>query len=334
MGGPQVETGAGIDRSGLGLAPFVSIVVLSLNGEAYIRDCLRSLSESNYPTFEILVVNNGSTDSTPHIVSGEFPQVRLINLPKNLGFAGGMNEGLKAALGDVLVPFNDDTVATPNLIRNLVAPFQECDRIGMVGCKILYPDGRTLQHAGAWINPNGSTNHYGYHELDDGQHDQLRDVEYVTGCVVAIRRELFEKLGLFDDRYYPTYYEETEFAVRARKIGYRVVYNPKAVLYHLESMTQVVGSQNFLFRYHRSRWRFVLKNFSARELARAFKHEYRYYKSTAADAEQRRPLLRAYRYVLVRLPSILWDRLFRFLPIPSREEAGRQSSAGSMHLSS
>jgi len=294
--------------------PFVSVVVLSLNGEDYIEGCLETLSASDYPNYEIIVVNNGSSDSTPKIVAEGFPHVRLINLPKNLGFAGGMNEGLKVARGSVLVPLNDDTICTPLLLRNLVKPLQAQRNVGIVGCKILYPDRKTIQHAGAMIGPMGSTLHFGYKEIDEGQYDEPRDCDYVTGCVMAVRRELFEKLGLFDDRYYPTYYEETEFAVRARKAGYRVVYQPDAVLYHLESMTQVAGSQRFLYRYHRSRWRFILKNFSASELREALKHEVRYYKGLEWQGETKQ-LTRAYLYILVRFPVILYDRRFRRLSI-------------------
>lgn len=294
--------------------PLVSVVVLSLNGEDYISGCLETLSENDYPNFEIIVVNNGSTDSTPKIVAEGFPHVRLINLPENKGFAGGMNEGLKAARGGILVPLNDDTICTPTLISDLVEPVTGETSIGIVGCKILYPDRKTIQHAGAMIGPMGSTLHFGYQEVDEGQHDEPRDCDYVTGCVMAVRRELFEQIGLFDDRFFPTYYEETEFAVRARKSGYRVLYNPKAVLYHLESMTEIAGSQQFLFRYHRSRWRFVLKNFSTRQVLRALKHEIRYIRGVDWETEGKQ-LSKAHLYILPRLPMIAFDRHFRRLPI-------------------
>jgi hypothetical protein len=201
--------------------PRASVIVLSLNGQEYIRGCLQSLSESELRSLEIIVVNNGSTDATQEIVANEFPNVRLVNLPKNMGFAGGINEGLKRARGDVLIPLNDDTICTPGVVGRLVETLDESSDIGIVGCKILYPDKKTLQHAGGWINPNGKTHHFGYREVDEGQYDQRRDVDYVTGCMFAIRRELLERIGMLDDRYFPIYYEEVEFAVRARKNGYR-----------------------------------------------------------------------------------------------------------------
>jgi GT2 family glycosyltransferase len=135
--------------------------------------------------------------------------------------------------------------------------------------------------------------------------------------MIAIRRELFEQLGLYDDRYFPTYYEEVEFAVRARRAGYRIVYAPRALLYHIESKTEVVKSHKFYFRFHRSRWRFVLKNFTPRGILRALKHEIPHFRATI-DPVERNALLRAYGYVLARLPRILYDRNHRFLPLGKR----------------
>jgi len=294
--------------------PFVSVIVLSLNGAEYIGQCLSTLTANDYTNFEVIVVNNGSTDATPDIVARDFPHVRLINLPRNLGFAGGINVGLRASRGDILIPLNDDTICTPDLIRNIIQPILEEPNIGIVGCKIMYPDRNTIQHAGGCILPNGSTRHLGYKEEDRGQHDIQRDVDYITGCIMAIPRHIFEKFGLFDDRYYPIYYEEVEFAVRIRKAGYRVVYTPKAVLYHLESMTEVAGSSRFLYRFNKSRWRFVLKNFSLSQIILAVRYELKYLRNMDYRIEGL-PMLRAYFSTLIRLPIILYDRKYRFITL-------------------
>ncbi len=313
--------------------PLISIVVLSLNGADVIRGCLDSVLLSDWPNLEVLVVNNGSTDDTPRIVREAYPSVRLIDLPRNLGFAGGMNEGLKAARGEILVPLNDDTLVDPAMAREIARPIVEDAAIGMVGCKILYPDGKTIQHAGGIIKPNGLTDHFGYGMPDDGQWDDEREVDYVTGCAMAIPRRAFERIGLFDDRYYPTYYEEVEFAIRLRKAGFRIVYNPKAVLRHLESKTEVRYSPRFFTRFHRSRMRLLLKNYSAAQLARAAWCEAKWI-VFGLDWTWRKalflPLLRAYIYSLLHLPWILHDRYYRFLPIggPPTAETGKTSDAG------
>ena len=183
------------------------------------------------------------------------------------------------------------------------------------------------------IKPNGLTDHFGYGMPDDGQWDDEREVDYVTGCAMAIPRRAFERIGLFDDRYYPTYYEEVEFAIRLRKAGFRIVYNPKAVLRHLESKTEVRYSPRFFTRFHRSRMRLLLKNYSAAQLARAAWCEAKWI-VFGLDWTWRKalflPLLRAYIYSLLHLPWILHDRYYRFLPIggPPTAETGKTSDAG------
>jgi GT2 family glycosyltransferase len=297
--------------------PFVSVIVISYNGSDVIRGCLNTLEANDYPNFELIVVDNGSTDTLCEIVEREYPRVRLVHLMPNRGYAGGMNEGLKAARGEILIPFNDDTESTPNLITEMIRPLMEDSSIGITGCKILYPDRKTLQHAGGVILPNGLTHHIGYGEEDRGQYEQAREADYVTGCALAIRRGLFEQLGLYDDRYYPTYFEEVEFAWRARRAGHRILYVPSAVLYHLESKTEGRLSPAMLYRYNKSRWRFVLKNFPLRQWPAALQAEWQWLK-TLDRKQYFRPLAKAYLATLFRLPWILYDRNHRFLPMPQR----------------
>ncbi len=294
--------------------PLFSIVIVSLNGSDVLPGCLQSLRESQYQNREVIVVNNGSTDSTAAIVREQFPEVQLLDLPKNHGFAGGNNQGIRASRGEIVLLLNDDTICTPSMIDHLIQPFLNDPKTGIAGCKILYPDRETIQHAGAEILANGCTRHIGYREQDHGQYNEPCDVDYVTGCAMAIRRSLFQKIGLLDDRYFPIYFEEIEFAVRAKKAGSRVVYCPQAVLYHLESKTEVIYSQNFFFRMHRGRWRFILKNFSAKQICRVIKPELRYIRYMGKWKEGR-ALLRAYFYILIRLPIILYDRNHRFIPL-------------------
>ena len=294
--------------------PLVSVIVISYNGSDVIRGCLDTLLANDYPNFELLVVDNGSTDSLADIVKNDYPQVKLISFFPNRGYAGGMNEGLKAAKGEILIPFNDDTESTPNLIREIVQPLQDYPDVGIVGCKILYPDRKTIQHAGGTFSVNGLTRHYGYGEIDQGQYDQSQEVDYVTGCAIAIRRKVFEQLGLYDDRYYPTYFEEVEFAYRARQAGFRIFYNSKAVLYHLESKTEGRYSPGMLYRYNKSRLRFVLKNIPFRKFPSVLYEECKWLK-TIPLKQYAIPLLKAYGSTLIHLPWILYDRNHRFLPI-------------------
>lgn len=305
--------------------PLASVIVLTLNGSDVIRPCLDSLLQSDYPAFEVLVVNNGSTDATAEIVARDYPRVRLINNPRNLGFAGGMNEGIKAALGDILIPLNDDTIIPPSMIRELVQPILRDPKVGIVGCKILFPDRKTIQHAGGVILPNGLTDHFGYNEEDRGQWDEPREVDYVTGCCIAVPRRIFEELGMLDARYFPIYYEEVELAVRVKRAGYKIFYQPSAFLYHMESKTQVRYSPRFLYRFNKGRWRFILKNFTPRQILRAIRYELRWLGSSIPRDQWGLflgPLGRAYLVTLIRLPFILWDRFFLRYPIGGRKPQG------------
>jgi len=299
----------------------VAVIVLGYNGANVIGPCLESLFKSSYQDIEVIVVDNGSSDGTAEVVRDKFPAARLISTGKNLGFAGGCNVGLRYLSDksdisdryDIVILLNDDTTIEPDAIDEIVQ-FAASDRdIGIIGCKILYPDGKTIQHAGAAVLPNGLTRHYGYGEPDNGQFDRVFDVAYVTGAAIAIKREVLNKLGLLDAGYFPAYFEEAEFCERARRLGFRVVYLPRAVVRHYESHASVKGSFSFFARYHCGRLRYVLKNFTARRLIGFVKEEVRWLHK-AGFREQGKPLMLAYLKTLLKLPMILWARRRDWVP--------------------
>ncbi|NQU43313.1 glycosyltransferase family 2 protein, partial [bacterium] len=203
--------------------PFFSVIIVSLNGEKVIGRALDALLADNYHPFEIIVVDNGSTDSTAEIVR-RYSEVRLIQSPINLGFAGGNNLGLREAHGDFLLLLNDDTEVYPGWLDALARAATEWPRVGIFGCKLLYPDGKTIQHAGARIVANGTSAHIGYKEPNDGRFDEPLFCDYVTGAAFAIRRDVYERLGGLDEKYFPIYYEEADYCWQARRIGYGVLY--------------------------------------------------------------------------------------------------------------
>ena len=285
----------------------VAAIVLSYNGAKVVGACLESLFKSSYQNLEVIVVDNGSTDGTASLVRERFPRARLISTGKNLGFAGGNNIGIAATDADIVILLNDDTTIEPDAIDAIVRFAGSDPDVGIVGCKILYPDGKTIQHAGGAVLPNGLTRHYGYGELDNGQFDRVFDVAYVTGAAIAIKREVLDRLGLLDAGYFPIYFEEVEFCERARRLGYRVVYLPRAVVYHYESQVTVKASFGFFFRYHLGRLRYVLKNFTVSRLIGFAKEELRWLYRTGLR-EQGRPLAAAYLRTFLKLPMILWAR--------------------------
>jgi GT2 family glycosyltransferase len=236
-----------------------SIIIPMWNGQAYIEACLTALLAQEYTPTEIIVVDNASTDESARVVAEKFPQVRLLCHRHNLGFAGGCNTGLKAAKGEVLVLLNQDTCVSPGWLRALCDALQ-AEKIGVVGSKIYYPDGETLQHAGARLEwPLGLAKHDGQGEKDTGAWDTPRPVEFVTGAALAFRRDLLARIGYLDELFWPGYFEDADFCLRAREAGTEVWYIPQATLIHAESSSfdnQELKSKT----YQRGRLRFILKH--------------------------------------------------------------------------
>ena len=237
-----------------------SLIVVNWNGAAFLDACLQSLLSQVTPQDQIIVVDNNSTDSSVELVRSRFPQVALICNARNLGYAGGANVGLKTAQGDVLVLLNPDV----EVHAGWLTAFKEAcsdERVGVAGCKLLYPGDEIIQHAGGIINfPLATADHYGYRQRDAGQWDRACDVDYVTGAALALRRDILDTLGFFDEGFYPAYYEEVDFCFRVRGAGYAVRYVPEAVATHHEHAA--VGEESDLYRrcFHRNRLRFVLKH--------------------------------------------------------------------------
>jgi len=251
---------------------FCTIIILAWNGEKYLQACLEAVLSQAYSAFEVIVVDNASTDTSVSIVQSFLPRVRLIQNETNLGYAGGNNVGLQAAKGDILVLLNQDTVVQPGWLTAIVDTLAD-ETIGIVGCKGLYPDGKTIQHAGTKIRfEDAYTEHIGVNELDQGQYDQALDMLYVTGAAFALRRQIFEKLGGLDEAYYPAYYEEMDYCWRVSRLKFRIVYQPKAVFWHYETAS-LPDEEGRAIIFHRSRLRFVLRHWDWAALDKFLKVE-------------------------------------------------------------
>ena len=246
--------------------PGVSLIVVNWNGRAYLEGCLTSLLALDYPDFSVVVVDNASTDGSADVVRYAFPQVGLICSPVNLGYGAGANLALRTCSADFAVVLNTDIIVPPDWLAHLMAPLREDPTIGIAGCKMYYPDGRKIQHAGGYITPPQAwPGHYGLGEEDWGQVDALRDVDYVIGAALALRRRTWTQIGLFDKGYF-LYYEDVDLCLRAWRAGERVVYVSDAWLTHLESATTVKDSPAYLERFSIGRWRFILKHYDPAQI--------------------------------------------------------------------
>jgi GT2 family glycosyltransferase len=247
-----------------------SVIVPVWNGREYLLECLDALLAQDYPDFEVIAVDNGSTDGSADLIAERYPEVQVIRNEQNLGFAGGCNVGLRAARGDVLVLLNQDTAVRANWLYGLVRTLQSHPDIGIVGAKALYPNG-VVQHAGGYVNLRGEGKHIGRGQEDLGQFGEMRDVDYVTGASLGITREAYETIGELDHGFSPAYYEDVDWCYRGRTSGFRVVYAPQAVLVHKEASLVIdETTHKGMYLFHRGRLRFVLKHWKRDRLLEEF----------------------------------------------------------------
>jgi GT2 family glycosyltransferase/glycosyltransferase involved in cell wall biosynthesis len=215
----------------------VSIIIPVFNQLHFTQACLASLQEhQGTERFEVIVVDDCSTDNTGEIVS-RIPGVVYVRNETNSGFIASCNRGAETARGKYLVFLNNDTLVRPGWLTALIDTFAEEPRAGIVGSKLLYPDGR-LQEAGGIIWRDASGWNYG--KSDDPEkpeYNYLREVDYCSAAALMVPKSLFAGTGGFDSRYAPAYYEDTDLAFKVRKAGYKVLYQPLSEVVHYEGAT-------------------------------------------------------------------------------------------------
>lgn len=217
--------------------PRASIVIPIHGAFTHTLACLRALAAHPPCTpFEVVVVDDASPDDSLEKLRA-IGGLRVHARPINGGFIAACNDGAAQARGEFLIFLNNDTVPQPGWLDALLATFDDMADVGLVGARLVYPDGR-LQEAGGVVFADGSGWNYGRHDDPDGcRYGYLRDADYLSGAAIAIPRTLFRQLGGFDVRYAPAYYEDTDLAFAVRAAGLRTLYQPAATVIHDEGTT-------------------------------------------------------------------------------------------------
>jgi GT2 family glycosyltransferase len=239
----------------------ILILILTYNGSRYIEDCLSSLQQLTYPpdAFEILVVDNASTDDTVAAVRREWPGVRVVENERNLGFAGGNNVGLRYAIGqgfDYVYLLNQDTVVTPDFLTETLAVVRQDSTIGAAQSKLLLYDEKDK------INTVGNELHYlgfgyaGGHRTPDHEMD-VAEIAYASGACVLLRVSALKDVGLFYENLF-LYHEDLDLGWQLRLAGYKIMLSPRSVVYHKYEFSR---SSSKFYYLERNRHLLILQNY-------------------------------------------------------------------------
>lgn len=217
--------------------PRVSVVVVNWNNFADTDECLQSLGKAIYPNFEVILVDNGSDGNDVDLLKERFgDRIRLIENDRNYGFAEGCNTGIKDALArgaDYVALLNNDTIVAPDFLDEVVSAAWSAEKVGIAGGKVYcYETPEMIWFAGGVIDYwRGSTPIRGSGEMDCGQYEERREVDWICGCFMLISRELLKEVGMFDRRFFFGW-EDVDLCVRAARRGYRIIFVPQSKVWH------------------------------------------------------------------------------------------------------
>ena len=258
----------------------VSVVVPNWNGLRFVGMCLDSLAKLDFEGHEIIVVDNGSTDGSREMIEEQYPWVRLLKLPDNMGFAIACNEGIKASNSEFIVLLNNDIEVTPNWLRELYEGMERHPECGMGTTKMMFLDQRDVfYNTGDLFHSWSAGGGRGQGEKDTGQYEKE---DYVFGACAGAgiyRREFFNQVGLFDEDFF-IFAEDVDLNMRGQLQGLKAVYLPKAKVFHIGTATVGLYSDRYVYLCKRNDIWVFIKNYS---LSMYFKYFYSIWKHQFTD---------------------------------------------------
>jgi GT2 family glycosyltransferase len=253
-------------------SPRIFIVILNWNGRKDTLECLRSVEKINYFSFQTIVVDNGSTDGSADAIRAQFPKIALLEEKENLGFAGGNNVGIRHALqagAEAVLLLNNDTCVDPHLLTHFAEQLKSHPQAGILGATILlYDEKEKLDHLGGfWNKKKAAFDFVGHRETLSEKHAKVQELEYVCGACILIRRDVFEKIGLLEPRFF-LIWEEADFCFRAKNEGFLVLTSPSAKIWHKVSSSFVGGKPHTNYFWWRNRLFWIERNRPFGEIVR------------------------------------------------------------------
>ncbi len=299
--------------------PLTSVVIVNYNGRRVLEKCLDSLEKTRYPSYEVIIVDNGSVDGSVQFVTRRIhdnPRIRLIQNSRNVGFPAACNVGVRASKAEYVVLLNNDAEVTPRWLGELVKAAKKNGKIGVVGSKLLRMNG-LLDSTGILFNHklcNGSDRGMG--EVDRGQYDDKADVLGVCFASALLRKALFERIGMLDEKTFLCY-DDLDFSIRARLAGYSVRFAATSVVYHHRAASTPRVTPWTLRYGLRNRFRILLKNYSLPGLIRwgAYSWFFHLILSPLVNLAKRR-----FQYAVPYLYAAFWN----LLNFPVKERVGAQ----------
>ena len=235
--------------------PKVSIIIINYNGKHHLESCLESLLKINYDDIEIIVVDNNSTDDSVSFISTNFPDLILIKLNENKGFAEPNNIASKVASGDLLLFLNNDTIVTPSFVSELVKPIQQNSNVGICQSLLLKPD-ESIDSSGDFIDNLGVV----YNSKTEIS--KIREISSARGASMMIKKNIFEQLEGFDEKFYFSF-EDVDLSWRCWIAGYKVLVIPKSIVYHLGGQTYQKVKNKMAFHGFKNQLSMKITNFES-----------------------------------------------------------------------
>jgi hypothetical protein len=246
--------------------PLFSIVIPNWNGKHFLEVCFNAIAAQTEKSQETILVDNGSTDGSLEFCAEKYPWVKVVALPQNLGFAAGVNAGIKVARGEYIILLNNDTEVDPNWLKELKSGIEAHPEASFFACKMLdFKDRTIIDSAGDALTWSGRSYKVGELEKDNGQYDTPRLVFGACGGASVYHRSVFDKIGLFDEDFF-AYLEDIDIDFRAQLAGFQCLYLPGARVYHIGSATAGKRSAFSFKLMVRNHWWMILKNFPTSKL--------------------------------------------------------------------